>query len=85
MANILVVDDDKAILDLISNILNKSGHLIKTIDESEKVLHQDLSFYDLIILDIMMPYMDGFELCSKIRFQVDCPILFLTAKTDEEI
>lgn len=83
MANILVVDDDKAILDLISNILNKSGHLIKTIDESEKVLHQDLSFYDLIILDIMMPYMDGFELCSKIRFQVDCPILFLTAKTDE--
>lgn len=83
MANILIVDDDKAILDLIFNILNKSGHLIKKIDKPERVLYEDLNFYDLIILDIMMPGIDGFELCSKIRSIVDCPILFLTAKTDE--
>jgi len=37
----------------------------------------------LMILDIMMPEIDGFQICSKIRAQVDCPILFLTAKTDE--
>lgn len=83
MANILIVDDDKAILDLIGNILSKSGHFIKKIHKSEEVLDEDLNFYHLIILDIMMPDMDGFELCSKIRLQVDCPILFLTAKTDE--
>lgn len=83
MANILAVDDDKAILDLIENILSKSGHFIKKIENPEIVLSEDLSFYHLIILDIMMPGMDGFQLCSKIRAQVDAPILFLTAKSDE--
>ena len=83
MANILVVDDDKAILDLIENILSKSNHFIKKIDKPEKVLSEDLSFYHLIILDVMMPEIDGFSLCSKIRIQVDSPILFLTAKSDE--
>ena len=39
--------------------------------------------YDLILLDVMMPGIDGFELCSDIRDLVDCPILFITAKTDE--
>ncbi|NLV86673.1 MAG: response regulator transcription factor, partial [Clostridiales bacterium] len=83
MSNILAVDDDKAILDLIENILSKSNHFVKKIDKPEKVLSEDLSFYHLIILDIMMPEIDGFQLCSKIRTQVDSPILFLTAKTDE--
>ena len=83
MANILVVDDDKAILDLIENILSKSNHFIKKIDKPEKVLSEDLSFYHLIILDVMMPEIGGFSLCSKIRIQVDSPILFLTAKSDE--
>ena len=83
MANILVVDDDKAILDLIENILSKSNHFVKKIDKPEKVLSEDLSFYNLIILDIMMPEIDGFQLCSKIRIQVDSPNLFLTAKSDE--
>lgn len=83
MANILAVDDDKAILDLIENILSKSGHFVKKIENPEIVLSEDLSFYHLIILDIMMPGIDGFQLCSKIRTQVDSPILFLTAKADE--
>ena len=42
-----------------------------------------LNRYDLIILDIMMPGIDGFSFCEKIRSMVDCPILFLTAKTME--
>lgn len=83
MPNILVVDDDKAILDLIENILSESNHFVKKIDKPEKVLSEDLSFYNLIILDIMMPEIDGFQLCSKIRTQVDSPILFLTARSDE--
>lgn len=43
-----------------------------------------LAEYDLILLDIMMPQTDGYELCSAIRDDTDCPILFLTAKTMEE-
>ncbi len=83
MANILVVDDDKAILDLIENILSKSGHFVKKIENPEKVLSENFDYYNLIILDIMMPGIDGFQLCSQIRAQVDSPILFLTAKTEE--
>ncbi|WP_100330226.1 response regulator transcription factor [Bacillus xiapuensis] len=83
MANILVVDDDKAILDLIGNILSKSGHFVKKIENPERVLSEDFDYYNLIILDIMMPSIDGFQLCSQIRAQVDAPILFLTAKTEE--
>lgn len=83
MANILVVDDDKAILDLVENILSKSGHFIKKIDKPEMIFHEDLNYYHLIILDIMMPNIDGFQLCSEIRGIVDAPILFLTAKSDE--
>ena len=48
-----------------------------------KLNMEELHRYDLILLDIMMPGIDGFELCKKIRTLVDCPILFLTAKTEE--
>ena len=44
----------------------------------------DLGSFDLILLDVMMPIMDGFTLCGQIRHAVDCPILFLTAKSLEE-
>lgn len=85
MANILIVDDDKAVLDLIGNILRKSGHFVKKIENPEKALSEQLGYFNLIILDIMMPGIDGFQLCSKIRAQVDAPILFLTAKTEEAV
>jgi len=83
MAKILVVDDEKAILVMIQKILTREGHEVIIVDQSREVLNQNLSGFDLIILDVMMPEMDGFTLCSEIRGKVDCPILFLTAKTDE--
>lgn len=83
MAQILVVDDDKAILDMVENILNKDGHQITKVSDPVKIDVEKLQLYDLILLDVMMPGMDGFLLCSKIRKLVDCPILFLTAKTEE--
>ncbi|MDE7284693.1 MAG: response regulator transcription factor, partial [Lachnospiraceae bacterium] len=83
MAKILAVDDDTAILDMIGNILNKDGHLVTKVNNPLEINMDKLNLYDLIILDIMMPRTDGFELCSKIRELVDCPILFLTAKTEE--
>lgn len=83
MAKILVVDDDAAILDLIGNILNKDGHFVTKVSNPLKINMEKVTDYDLILLDIMMPGIDGFSLCLKIRELVDCPILFLTAKTEE--
>ena len=83
MAKILVVDDDTAILDMIGTILNKDGHLVTKVSDPLEINMEKVNLYDLILLDIMMPGMDGFALCSRIRKLVDCPILFLTAKTEE--
>ena len=83
MAKILAVDDDMAILDMVGTILGKDGHMVTKINRPLDLNMNQLNNYDLILLDIMMPGIDGFELCEKIRKQVDCPILFLTAKTEE--
>ncbi len=83
MSKILAVDDDKAVLALIKNILQKDGHVVTTISDSNKVLSQQLGEFELILLDVMMPGVDGFTLCQNIRSRVDCPILFLTAKAME--
>ena len=83
MAKILVVDDDTAILDMIGTILNKDGHLVTKVSNPFQINMERVNLYDLILLDVMMPGIDGFVLCPKIRKLVDCPILFLTAKTEE--
>lgn len=83
MANILVVDDENAMLQLIRRILEKDAHIVTVQPDAKIVLDMDFRRYDLILLDVMMPDVDGFELCAKIRSRVDCPIVFLTAKTQE--
>lgn len=84
MAHILAVDDEPAMLQLIRRILEKDQHLVTLRSDTSKVLTMDFSKYDLILLDIMMPGVDGFALCRQIRSRVDCPIIFLTAKIQEE-
>lgn len=83
MANILAVDDETAILVMIQKILSKDGHSVKTISDPAVIESIRLESFDLILLDVMMPETDGFTLCQKIRGYADCPVLFLTAKTDE--
>lgn len=83
MANILVVDDDTAILTMIRRILEKDGYNVTTVSDSASVSGQKPERYDLILLDVMMPGKDGFALCEELRARVDCPILFLTAKSEE--
>ena len=80
MARLLVIDDEKAILDLVKNGLEKDGHIVTVCESAADVTINTLKNYDLILLDIMMPDVDGFMFCKKIRGIVDCPILFLTAK-----
>lgn len=83
MIHILAVDDDKGILELIRRTLEHEGYFVDTISDSAEVLNQKLEQYQLILLDVMMPEMDGFTLCKELRKRVDCPILFLTAKSEE--
>lgn len=83
MAHILVVDDEPAMLQLIRRVLEKDQHLISLVPDAGTAIRMNFSKYDLILLDIMMPGLDGFELCRQIRSRVDCPIIFLTAKIQE--
>ena len=83
MAHILVIDDEPAMLQLIRRVLEKDQHVITLVSDTSEVLPMNFSKFDLILLDIMMPWPDGFELCKQIRSRVDCPIIFLTAKMQE--
>ncbi len=83
MANILVVDDEEMILQLVKNGLQKDGHTVTVYSSAKQVPLDTLKFYNLVLLDVMMPDMDGFSFCKSIRDLIDCPVLFLTAKTME--
>ena len=82
--NILVCDDDHSIVDAIEIYLKQEGYrVIKAYNGLEALKALEENEIHLIILDIMMPDIDGFSYCDKIRSLVDYPILFLTAKTME--
>ena len=83
MSKVLIVDDDKDISDLISLVLKKEGIDSTIVNDSTKVLELiEKDYFDLILLDIMMPELSGIEVCTKIRDKVNCPIIFLSAKTE---
>ncbi|RXM75483.1 DNA-binding response regulator [Clostridium tetani] len=84
MACILAIDDEEGILTIIKSALEKEGHIVTTISNPTCLLKDKYLKYDLILLDVMMPEIDGFSLCKEIRNLVDCPIIFLTAKTMEQ-
>lgn len=80
---ILIVDDEKPIVDVLKFNLEKDGY--KTIEayDGEQALEMAFSAMpDLIILDVMLPKMDGFTVCKKIRQKLTCPIIMLTAKEE---
>jgi DNA-binding response OmpR family regulator len=83
MPKVLVVDDDLDMLDLVRAALEKDGHQVGTETNSIALEPDRCQQYDLLLLDVMMPGEDGFSVCSRIRGEVDCPILFLTAKTED--
>ena len=83
MSKLLVVDDDFNMLDLVRAALENDGHQVDTEADPATVQPARCQMYDLLLLDVMMPGEDGFSLCRRIRFEVDCPILFLTAKAEE--
>lgn len=78
---IMIVDDDENIAELISLYLNREGYETKEYYSGIEALKEFTSFTpDLIILDIMLPEMDGYEICTEIRKKSSAPIIMLTAK-----
>ncbi|MEH2942590.1 response regulator transcription factor [Lachnospiraceae bacterium KK002] len=83
MSKILIVDDETDLVSLLEKHLNKKGHEVLTAYDGQRGIELARENPDLIILDIMMPKIDGFEVCRAIRNSVPCPILFLSARQSE--
>lgn len=84
MKKILVVDDEKPISDIIRFNLEKEGYDVSVAFDGEEAVEQfETVGPDLILLDLMLPKMDGLEVCRQIRKTSDVPIIMLTAKDSE--
>lgn len=83
-SRILVVDDEKNIVDIIKYNLKKEGYEVMTAGDGEEALILNEEFKpDIILLDIMMPKLDGYAVCRKVREKYDTPIIMLTARAEE--
>ena len=84
MSKILIVEDEEAIADLEKDYLELSGFEVEVANEGTLGLEKELSGeYDLFILDLMLPGVDGFEICRKIRDEKNTPIIMVSAKKDD--
>ena len=85
MSKILIVEDEFKIADVIASRLRKENYIVDVFGNGEEGLDNALTnIYDLIILDVMLPDGSGFELCRDIKKNMTTPILFLTAKDEEQ-
>jgi DNA-binding response OmpR family regulator len=83
-SRILLVDDERAILTLLSYPLRKDGYeVVQAADGGEALSRFAESRFDLVVLDVMMPKLDGLEVCRRLRAQSSVPIIMLTAKAEE--
>lgn len=81
---VLVVDDNPEIRDIIHVLLEGEGIRVTEAADGSSALHfLENGSFDLIILDIMMPGLNGYETCQKIRQLTNVPILFLSARTSD--
>jgi two-component system OmpR family response regulator len=83
-SKILVVEDDRTMLDVLKYNLSKEGYRVLTASDGVQALETARSGSpELVILDIMLPKLDGYEVCRILRQEMTVPILMLTAKTEE--
>jgi DNA-binding response OmpR family regulator len=81
---LLIVDDDKELIKMLKYYFELRGYLIYTAEDGKEALEKIDIIPDLILLDINMPCINGLEVCKRIRNKVSCPILYLTAKVEEQ-
>ena len=83
MRHILVVDDDRPYTTMLRFLLEGDGYAVTTIESAERALESlAQNEYHLILLDVVMPDMDGLDLCRRIRATSDVPIMFLSVRSD---
>ena len=81
---ILIVDDDNNIAELIALYLTKECFETKIVNDGEEALKEFVRFHpDLIILDLMLPEVDGFDICRQVREEKNTPIIMVSAKKDD--
>ena len=81
---ILIVEDEKLLADSLKTLLESKGFDVETVyDGISGAEYAELGVYDLLILDVMMPGMDGYELCRRLRSKTTVPVLFLSARDTE--
>lgn len=85
MTDILIVEDNKELAEVLCDFLRAEGYIVSVADSGERAV----SMYErygakLVILDIMLPGMDGFEVCRKIRDNDNTPVIIVSAKTEKE-
>ena len=84
MANILIIEDEIAIAELEKDYLELAGFRVTLVNEGIRGLEEALNGdYQLVILDLMLPGLDGFEICRRIREEKDIPILMVSAKKED--
>lgn len=81
---ILIVEDEKDIAEILKYNVEKQGYEAEVANDGEKGLALGLSgTFDLILLDVMLPKVDGFEICRRVRSRLETPIIMLTAREEE--
>ncbi|BDZ76079.1 response regulator transcription factor [Claveliimonas bilis] len=84
MSKILIVEDEEAIADLEKDYLELSGFTVEVANDGESGLEMALgNDYNLLILDLMLPGVDGFEICRQVRDKKNTPIIMVSAKKDD--
>lgn len=84
MKKILIIEDDNSIAEIEKDYFSLSGLDVKIINSGSQGLQEALkNDYDLILLDLMLPDIDGFEICHQLRTKVDAPIIIVSARRDD--
>lgn len=84
MSKVLIVEDEETIADLEKDYLELSGFEVEVANDGDSGLEKALQEeYDLLILDLMLPGVDGFEICRKVRDEKNTPIIMVSAKKDD--
>ena len=84
MSKILVIDDEPNIVELTKLYLEQEGYQVEAASTGEEAISKNSSMNpDIIVLDLMLPDIDGFEVCRRIRAKSDVPILMLTARKED--